>query len=165
MLRNVFSFKNIFALFITLCFGYGVWEARGYEFLAKVFPFYISIFLLIFSIINLIQEIMASLHPSETNSISFSDLSTNWDIPIGLVWKRFFFYLALLVVLYVFIWVSGYPLTMMLFIFLFYRFLAKASWRTSVIAGLGGLAFLALTSRVLNMVWPEGLFRLPWPFG
>lgn len=165
MLRSVFSIKNIFALFITLCFAYGVWEARSYEFLAKVFPFYISILLLICAIINLIQEAWASLHPSETNNVSFSDLSTSWTIPMKEVWKRFFFYLVVLLVLYGFIWILGYPLAMMLFVFFFYLFMARASWRASAIAGLGALVFLAVTSNVLSMVWPEGLIHLPWPLG
>lgn len=165
MLRKAFSFKNIFALFITLCFAYGVWEARGYEYLAKVFPYYISIFLLFFSILNLVQEVRGSLHPSDSNQVSFSDLSTSWNIPIQEVWKRFFFYLGLLLVLYGFIWVLGYPLTMTLFIFFFYLFIARAPWWVSAIAGLSGLTFLAVTSRVLAMVWPEGLIQLPWPFG
>ena len=36
MLRSVLAFKNLFALFITVCFAYGVWEARNYAYLAKV---------------------------------------------------------------------------------------------------------------------------------
>lgn len=165
MLRSVLAFKNIFALFIMLCFAYGVWEARDYAYLAKVFPFYISIVLVILGAINLVQEINASLKQVEQGKGGFADLSTNWRIPIELVWRRFFIYVALILVLYGFIGVVGYPLTMTLFIFLFYRFFAGASWWASGIAGMAGLGFLALTSKILNMDWPQGLIHLPWPLG
>ena len=32
-------------------------------------------------------------------------------------------------------------------------------------AGLAGLGFLALVSKLLYMDWPEGIFKLPWPLG
>jgi len=32
-------------------------------------------------------------------------------------------------------------------------------------AGLAGLEFFILTSKVLNINWPEGLIKLPWPLG
>ena len=165
MLRSVLAFKNIFALFLTLCFAYGAWEARTYAFLAKVFPFYISIVLVILSVINLGQEINASLKQVEQGKGGFADLSTNWRIPIELVWRRFFIYIALIFLLYGVIGLVGYPLALTVFIFLFYRFFAGASWWASVIAGSAGLGFLALASSVLNMDWPQGLLQLPWPLG
>jgi Na+/glutamate symporter len=165
MLRSVLAFKNIFALFLTLCFVYGAWEARTYAFLAKVFPFYISIVLVILSVINLGQEINASLKQVEQGKGGFADLSTNWRIPIELVWRRFFIYIALIFLLYGVIGLVGYPLALTVFIFLFYRFFAGASWWASVIAGSAGLGFLALASSVLNMDWPQGLLQLPWPLG
>lgn len=165
MLRSVLAFKNMFALFITLCFAYGVWEARDYAYLAKVFPFYISMVLVILGVINLVQEIRASFKQVEQGQGGFADLSTNWQIPIELVWRRFFIYVALIFILYAFIWLVGYPLTLTVFIFVFYRFFAGASWRASGIAGLAGLGFLALASKILSMDWPQGLLELPWPLG
>jgi Na+/glutamate symporter len=165
MLRSVLAFKNIFALFLTLCFAYGVWEARNYAYLAKVFPYYISMGLVILSIINLVQEIRASLQQVEQGKSSFADLSTNWRIPIELVWRRFFIYITMIFLLYGVIWLIGYPLALTVFIIIFYRFFAGASWWASAIAGAAGLGFLALASTLLNMDWPQGLLHLPWPLG
>jgi hypothetical protein len=41
------TLRNLFSLFLIAWFGYGVWEARSYAFLAKIFPFYISLVLFI----------------------------------------------------------------------------------------------------------------------
>lgn len=164
MLSKLLSFRTIFSFFLTICFAYGVWEARIYAPLAKIFPFYISIVLLICSIINLFQEIRGAAAAGDEGQ-NFADLSTSWNMPIKEVWKKFFLILSMLLSIYVFIWFIGYPLTIILFIFIFYRFVAGASWVGSTAAMLAGLGFLALTSRVLNMEWPEGLIHLPWPLG
>lgn len=165
MPSNLFAFKNIFALALTLWFGYVAWGSLRFPYLAKMLPLSVGTCLFILGIVNLVQQIMATARDAEKDGGGFADLSTNWKIPIELVWRRFFIYLTMIVLIYVLIWIIGYPLTMTLFIFVFYRFFAGASWWASVIAGLAGLAFLAVTSHVLNMQWPEGLIVLPWPLG
>lgn len=161
------TLKNIFSLFLIAWFAYGVWEARSYAFLAKIFPFYISLVLLIFAVISIVLEIRKVVDQADDlhEKSSSADLSVDWDIPISEVWSRFGLFIAIIMVVYVFIYLVGYPLTMFLFIALFYRFLANARWVTSIVAGCAGLGFLALASRVLGMDWPAGLIKLPWPLG
>jgi len=79
--------------------------------------------------------------------------------------KRFGFYIGIILSVYLFIYLIGYPLTMTLFICLFYRLIAKAKWSISIVAGCAGFGFLAMTSHLLSMEWPEGLLKLPWPLG
>lgn len=166
MLSRVLAFKNIFSLLILLWFAYGVWEARDYAYLARLFPFYISMAMFVLSIVNLVQEVRASLHQTaKEGGRGFADLTAAWDIPIDLVWHRFFFYLSIILVLYGFIWLIGYPLSLTLFIIAFYLFFTRSSWWAALLAGITGLGFLALMSEVLGMDWPEGLLRLPWPLG
>ncbi|MFZ7128113.1 MAG: tripartite tricarboxylate transporter TctB family protein [Desulfobacterales bacterium] len=165
MAGNLFAFKNLFALALTGWFGYVAWEAFRFPYLAKVLPLSVGACLFVLGIVNLIQQVMRTARDVEKEGGGFADLSTDWKIPIELVWRRFFIYLAMLLLLYVLIWAVGYPLTMTLFIFIFYRFFAGASWWASAVGGLAGLAFLALTSHVLRMQWPEGLLTLPWPLG
>jgi hypothetical protein len=71
----------------------------------------------------------------------------------------------LLLIVYVGIWLIGYPLSITIFILLFYRYVTKTSWLAALIAGSAGMGFLMLTSRILNMDWPVGLIALPWPLG
>ena len=161
------SLKNIFSLFLIAWFAYGVWEARSYAFLAKIFPFYISLILLLFAIISIVIEIRQVVDQAEDlHGVSTgSDLSVDWGMPMAVVWRRFGFYVGIILAVYVCIYLIGYPLALSLFICLFYRFVAKARWISSVIAGVAGLGFLALASHLLGMDWPEGLLQLPWPLG
>jgi hypothetical protein len=159
--------RNLFSLFLIVWFGYGVWEARSYAFLAKIFPFYISLVLFIFAVVSIVLEIRKISDQGDDlhEKSSSSDLSVDWDMPMSFVWQRFGLYVGIIVAVYVSIYIIGYPLAISLFICLFYRYIAEARWRTSAIAGLAGLGFLAMASKVLGMDWPEGLIKLPWPLG
>jgi hypothetical protein len=86
-------------------------------------------------------------------------------MPLEEVYVAFMLNLGILIGVYIAIYLIGYPLAMTLFIFLFYRFMAGASWVASVVAGAAGLGFMAVASHVLGMDWPEGLIALPWPLG
>jgi len=166
-MAKLFSLKNLFSFFLIAWFAYGVWEARSYAYLAKIFPFYVSLVLLVFAVISIVMEIRKTVDAAENlhDQSSAADLSVDWDMPMEQVWRRFGMYVGIIVGVYVFIYLIGYPLTMTLFILLFYRLIAKASWIAALIAGAAGLGFLAVASRVLSMDWPEGLIKLPWPLG
>lgn len=161
------TLRNIFSLFLILWFAYGVWEARDYAYLAKIFPFYISLVLFIFAVISIIVEIRKKVDDAEElhAASSGSDLSVDWDIPVSVVWRRFGLYIGLILAVYVFVYLIGYPLAVSLFIALFYKLVAKARWIPSIVAGCAGFGFLAMASEVLGMGWPEGLIKLPWPLG
>jgi hypothetical protein len=161
------TLKNLFSLFLIAWFAYGVWEARTYAFLAKIFPFYISLVLLIFAVISILIDIRSVVDKAEDShgASSSSDLSANSGMPMAVVWRRFGLYIGIILGVYVFIFLIGYPLSVSLFICLFYRLIAKANWIISIAAGCAGLGFLALASNVLGMDWPEGLVKLPWPLG
>jgi len=164
MPSNLFAFKNLLALAFTLWFGYIAWGALDFPYLAKVQPLYVGAALFFLGIVNLVDQIRRTSQSAE-DGVGFSDLSTDWQLAIEIVWRRFFLFLAMLLILYAGFWVIGYPMTMTLYIFLFYRYWAGASWWASIVAGLCGLGFLALASHVLSMQWPEGLLVLPWPLG
>jgi hypothetical protein len=166
MANKIFNVKLLFSAFITLSLAYGVYEALFYDFLAKIFPLYVSIFLLVLAIFNLILEIRSNFKGGEKRTVAgASDLEAKWDIPMTEVWKRLFFYIGIICLVYVGIWVIGYPLSITLCIILFYRYVARTKWIWSFVAGLAGFGFLVLAFQVLNMDWPQGLITLPWPLG
>ena len=166
-MTRLLSVKNLFSLFLIIWFAYGVWEARSYSFLAKIFPFYISLVLVVCAVISIIMEIRKVVDEAEDlrTEVGSSDLAGKWDIPMADVWRRFGRYLGYIVCLYLLIYLIGYPLSLTIFIFIFYRFIAKSSWFAAIAAGLAGLGFLSLASKVLGMDWPMGLIKLPWPLG
>ncbi len=165
MIRKLLNVQIAFSALITIAFAYGTYEALSYDFLAKIFPLYVSAFLFVVACVNLVLEIRAALSGVETTCTSSGDLATEWDIPMSEVWKRLGFYMGIILVVYLGIWVIGYPLSITLFIILFYRYIARARWLWSVVAGLAGFGFLALAFRVMDMDWPQGLIHLPWPLG
>jgi hypothetical protein len=156
----------LFSVLITLAFGYGIYEAFFYAYLAKIFPLYISLVLCGLAIINLIQEIRASRTGVGADSKGTADLASEWgDLSISEVLRRFSVFVGVIIALYALVWLIGYPLGITLFIIILYRYVSRTKWHWAIVAGLAGLGFLALVSKLLYMDWPEGIFKLPWPLG
>ena len=163
MIRNL---GIVFSVLVTLAFGYGIYEAFSYAYLAKIFPLYISLVLCVLAVINLIQEFRASRKGLGADSKTTADLESEWgDIPMSDVLQRFSVFVVVMIVLYALVWLIGYPLGITLFIIILYRYVSRTKWHWAIVAGLAGLGFLALVSKLLYMDWPEGIFKLPWPLG
>jgi hypothetical protein len=163
MVRNL---GIVFSLLVTLAFGYGIYEAFSYAYLAKIFPLYVSLVLCVLAIVNLIQEYIAFRKGTATNGSGAADLESEWgDIAMSEVLRKFLVFILVIIVLYACTWFIGYPVSITLLIIIFYRYLAKSKWHWAIVAGLAGLGFLALVSRLLYMDWPEGIIHLPWPLG
>jgi hypothetical protein len=156
----------LFSVLITLAFGYGIYEAFSYAYLAKIFPLYISLVLCGLAIINLIQEIRASRNGVRADQKGTADLESEWgDLSMSDVLRRFSVFVIVIIALYALVWLIGYPLGITLFIIILYRYIARTKWHWAIVAGLAGLGFLALVSKLLYMDWPEGILKLPWPLG
>jgi hypothetical protein len=156
----------IFSAFLMLAFGYGIYEAFSYAYLAKIFPLYINLVLCVLAIINFIQEIRVSRKGAKLDSTGAADLESEWgDFAMSDVLQRFCFFVVVIIVLYALVWLIGYPLSITLFIIILYRYVTRTKWHWAIVAGLAGLGFLALVSKLLYMDWPEGIFKLPWPLG
>lgn len=166
MARKLISIRVVFSALVTLAFAYGVYEALGYAYLAKIFPLYVSLVLLAIGLINLGQEIRDTLKgAAEAKSGGTADLEVKWDMQMSRVLQKFGVFLAVIIVLYGCIWLIGYPVSITIFIVILYHYVAGAKWHWSLVAGAAGLGFLALVSKLLYMDWPEGLIQLPWPLG
>lgn len=163
MIRNL---GIVFSVLVTLAFGYGIYEAFSYAYLAKIFPLYVSLALCILAIVNLIQEFTASRKGTTTNGGSRADLESEWgDIGMSEALRKFSVFILVIIALYVCTWLIGYPVSITLFIIILYRYVARSKWHWAIAAGLAGLGFLALVSDLLYMDWPEGIIHLPWPLG
>jgi hypothetical protein len=163
MMRNL---GIAFSVLVTLAFGYGTYEAFSYAYLAKIFPLYISLVLFVLAIINLIQEIRSLRKGIGADSKTTADLESEWgDLAMSDVLRRFSVFIVVMIVLYALVWLIGYPLGITLFIIILYRYVSKTKWHWAIVAGLAGLGFLALVSKLLYMDWPEGILKLPWPLG
>ena len=168
MKRLLANFNLIFSACMPVVFAYGVYESLSFMYLAKIFPLSICIFMFIAAVINLIRELMET-PPTPGITVkkvtNTADLEAEWDIPMTDVWSRLLVYLAGILILYFFVWIIGYPLSITLFIILFYRYITETGWIGALIAGAAGMGFLTLVSKLLTMDWPQGLIHLPWPLG
>ena len=169
MQSRILTIRIIFAALVVVGFGYGVYEAFSYAYLAKIFPLYISLAMFVLACINLVQEIRTSWKQAEHSGVGFVDLEAKWDIAMTDVLRRFCFFLGILLVLYGSILIIGYSLSITLFVALFYRLITKTSWWVAIVAGLAGLGFISLISKLLVIDWPSGIIQnwitLPWPLG
>lgn len=161
--------KVAFAVLAAAFFGYGIYEARTYGYLAKIFPLSISLVMLVLALVNIALEVGPSKAQDETEmGSSFADLETDWDIPLKDIWCRFGVYFGILLLLYGGTWLLGYALSITAFVVLFYKFITCVRWYWAVIAGTAALAFIRLIAKLLVIDWPTGILQqwldLPWPF-
>ena len=158
------------SLGFCLLFAYGLFASADYADLARIFPLWASLVGLLLSLVNLGQDLWRAYHHIDGDSgMGLADLETDWDIPHALVWRRAGSLFSIFLILYLAIWLVGYPLAIAGFVILFYRYSVGARWVPSLVAGSGALAFIAFVATVLNLTWPEGLItglvNLPWPLG
>ena len=169
MPSRVFTIRVIFATLVVLAFGYGIYEAVSYMYLAKIFPLYVCLAMFILSCINLVAEIRISWKQLEHSGVGFVDLESKWDMAMVEVLKRFCYFLGIVLVLYASISLIGYSLSITIFVILFYRFITNTNWWVAIVAGLAGLGFISLLSKLLVIDWPSGVLQnwisLPWPLG
>lgn len=169
MPSKLLNIRVIFAGLVVLTFGYGIYEAFSYAYLAKIFPLYISLVMFVLACINLVMEIRISWKQLEHSGVGFVDLEAKWDMAMAEVLKRFGFFLWIILVLYGCMLIIGYPLSITLFVILFYRLITNTSWWVAGVAGLAGLGFISLISKLLVIDWPSGVIQnwipLPWPLG
>ena len=151
---------------ITFFFAYAAYEAIEYMFLARVFPLFLSLVMLGLSLINLILDMITTVKKREFSGPGIVDLETQWDMPIRDVWVRFGIYFGILLLLYLCIFVAGYVISMVLFVTVFYRWIARSGWPVAVIAGAAAFVFIQVAAKILVVDWPSGLIhqwvRLPW---
>jgi putative tricarboxylic transport membrane protein len=166
---RLLNIRVIFAALVVLALGYGSYEALSFGYLAKIFPLYISLFCLVLAFINLGLEVRRSLREIQDSGVGLVDLESDWDIPMTAVIGRFCFFLGILLLLYGGICLVGYPLSITIFLVLFYRFITKTAWWEALVAGFAGLGFISLISRLMVIDWPSGIIQdwvnLPWPLG
>lgn len=157
----------IFAALFVVFFAYGVYEAREFPRLAKIFPFWISLGALVLAVIQLAIELRKYLLQVEDVEADFVDLAPDRSMPPQVVFKRALGYLLWFVGLYLGIWLFGFVIAMTAFLVLFLRFDARLSWGKTIELGVGGFLFVVAISWVMALYWPEGLIaqwiELPWP--
>ena len=156
----------VFAVLLVIIFGYGVYEARTYPFLAHVFPYWISLVALVLSVAQLMNEIRRYFLRVELVEADFVDLAPDRSMPPEVIYRRALKYLAWILGLYLAIWVVGFVIAMTLFLLIFLRCEARLRWSNTLTLTVCGALFLIGISWIMTLFWPEGLIAqwvdLPW---
>lgn len=158
----------LFAALFVIFFAYGVYEARDYPRLAKIFPYWISLGALLLAVIQLGIELRKYLLKVEDVHADFVDLAPDRSLPPLVVFKRALGYLLWFIGLYLGIWIFGFVIAMTTFLVAFLRCDAKLNWGRTFQLGIAGFLFVVGISWVMTLYWPEGIIarwiELPWPF-
>ncbi|HXV82552.1 MAG TPA: hypothetical protein VEG60_22030 [Candidatus Binatia bacterium] len=157
----------ILAAVFVVFFAYGVYEAREFPRLARIFPYWISLGALVLAVIQLGIELRKYLLQIEDVQTDFVDLAPDRSLPPQVVFKRALSYLLWFVGLYLGIWLVGFVIAITAFLIIFLRYDASLSWGKTLQLGLGGFLFVVAISWLMALYWPEGLIvqwiELPWP--
>ena len=157
----------LFAAFFVLFFAYGVYEAREFPRLARIFPYWISLGALALAVVQLAIELRKYLLQIEDVQADFVDLAPDRSLPPRVVFRRALGYLAWFIGLYLGIWLFGFVIAITAFLVAFLRRDAGLSWGKTLQLGLGGFFFVVVISWLMALYWPEGLIarwvELPWP--
>lgn len=157
----------VFAGLLVVVFAYGAYEARDLPLLARVFPFWISLVMLVLAVTQFGVELRRYLLRVEDAESDFVDLAPDRSLPPQLVFKRAFGYFTWFVGLYAAIWVFGFVIALTGFLLVFLRYDAELTWRETLPLAAGGFLFIVAISWLLSLYWPDGLIvqwvKLPWP--
>lgn len=160
-------FGVLFAGLLVAAFAYGAYEARELPLLARVFPYWISLVMLVLAVIQFGVELRRYLLRVEDVEADFVDLAPDRSLPPQVVFKRAFGYFMWFVGLYVGIWVFGFVIAMTGFLLVFLRYDAELNWPQALELALGGFVFVVAISWIMSLYWPDGLIvqwvKLPWP--
>ncbi len=172
MQTKIFNMKVLFAGLVALGFGYGAGEAVSYSYLAKIFPLFVSLTFLLLACVHLGLEVVsfsrvkqeANVDDRGDSELKVSDVGKTEEDghTRNIRMREVGIYGSLL---YLGIWLVGYPLSIAIFIALFYRYVVKTDWILAAAAGLMGFNFILLISVILSLDWPAGIILLPWPLG
>ena len=149
---SILAFIGVYTIFVT----------DHLQYLGKVFPISIGIFLSIFCLI-----IGAQMYFGNNGAKVFHDTENliSRDPKIRNQWLTIFWFISPLF-LSVFI---GFYISIGLFVFIFLTKIAKKSLNFSLISGLFVWIFLGIVSHFMVMDFPPGILQsyleLPWPLG
>lgn len=157
----------ILAAVFVVFFAYGVYEAREFPRLARIFPYWISLGALVLAVMQLGIELRKYLLQIEDVQTNFVDLAPDRSLPPQVVFKRALGYLLWFIGLYLGIWLFGFVIALTAFLVIFLRCDASLSWGKTLQLGLGGFLFVVAISWLMALYWPQGLIvqwiELPWP--
>jgi hypothetical protein len=142
----------LFTLFILVLISVAVWDARGWEIKARLFPWVIGI-----PMITLLaaQLVLTVRQPAGNTSAGFFGVH---DIPPSEAKMRAAKITTWLLGFAVALWVFGFAVGGTLATMTYLRFAGREKWPMVVIFGVVTLAFFWVMKNPLTVPFPDGIF-------
>ncbi len=149
---------------MVLLFGYVIFGARNFPALVKTLPMIAGILGFIAGMLLLVGELRGG--PKEESQEGIMDVAVDRSMPAAIMRKRYLRMAAWFLVFYLGIWVLGFKLGAILFLFLFTKFEGKVRWLPSIVLTVMiGFGVVIQLGKFLGVFWPEGLLAewIQWP--
>lgn len=148
------------ALFCLLLIGvsaFAIFSAFGWTFKAKLFPFSVSIPLLVLATVQLLITLFGK---EKTNDSAAMDIDFTTDVPPELVRRRVIGVFCWIISFILFVFLLGFPVTVPLFIFLFLKCQSEVSWLTSItLTAITWSGFYLLFQRLVHIQFQDGAIQ------
>ena len=146
----------IFDLFVLLFFALYVWEARGWAFQARMYPWVVGIPMTVLAAMHLVSQ-LKSANKKESGQRIASDFQFTTNIEPSLIFSRTVNIFSWMLGFLLGLWLFGYSLTIPAVTFFYLKIQTKESWPLSIIlASCAWLIFWLLFDRTLLLPFPEG---------
>ncbi len=159
-----FRLGTLLTVFVTLLFGYALFEARDFPTQAQIYAVTVAGTGFIFGIITLVIELRAKT--TWVGQEGLLDLAPDRSTPPAVVYMRALRVLGWILGLYLCIWILGFKIAIFLFFLLFLKLEGRAGWLlTGILTAIAAYLMVFQFEQRLSIFWPEGLieryFELP----
>ena len=137
-----------FTILLFFLFIYSAIEATSFKQLAKYFPLYISIIAAILLLIEIIRQIIKLKENKEKGEQFHPNL------------KGAFKYTLYLIVYVLLVYLIGFVLASIIYVFVFLYFIAKMRLISSIITVAVLVGLMIMFGDAMNLYWPKSLFHI-----
>jgi hypothetical protein len=159
MNKGAVSFSGV----IVWVFLWAILESRGWSFEAKLFPWIVAFPMLFLALIQLAFDVRGRSKQTVSRGDGSRDselvalTAEESDLLPAVVRARTASILAWILGFFASVWLIGFSLSVVLFLFLYLKLESGESWGTAVVLTLiGSLFFYGLFERALHLPLPQG---------
>ncbi|MBI4493253.1 MAG: hypothetical protein HY690_10745 [Chloroflexi bacterium] len=149
-------FDIAFTLAITALVGAAVFEARGWEIKARLFPWAIGIPLLALLLVQLALRYRSLVTVGAGGTVAHQE--AEHEVPPEIFRRRAYSMIGWLVAFVAFIFVLGFPIGGTLASLIYFRYTSREGWRMTAYMVLGTFAFFWIMAFPLTTPFNEGYF-------
>lgn len=159
-MKTALNLRFLLAFAAALAAFYALYASLHWPFRAALFPRVIGIPLLLLALVEMLLSVLREEKEREGHAVDF-ELTTDVDPVVAK--KRTLAILGWIVGFLLLIVVTGFPIAVPLFVFLYLRIAGREGWvLTILITGVSWLFMDGLFNRLLHLPFPQGWLFALW---